>query len=253
VRAIDLNADLGEHDVLTTGDVALLDHVTSASLACGFHAGNRTVMRDAAAACVARGVTIGAHVAFRDRPGFGRRVLDVDPDRLAADVVEQWEALAAEVDTAGGRVAYVKPHGALYTAMAADAGVAGVVVGALADRCDVVVAPPASAVAGPAGAAGIRVVPEGFCDRGYTPGGLLVPRGRPGALVESGAEVGERARSLAVDGGIPSVEGAWVVLRVETVCVHGDHPGAEARARAARAALDATGVAVRSFVPDGAT
>ena len=252
MRAIDLNADLAEHDVLTAGDVALLDHVTSASLACGFHAGNRAVMRAAAAACVARGVVIGAHVSYRDRAGFGRRVLDVDPDRLAADVVEQWEVLTAEVVAAGGAVAYVKPHGALYTAMAVDAGVAGVVVGALAERCDVLVAPPSSAARGPAGVAGVRVVPEGFCDRGYAADGLLVPRGRPGALVESRTEAGLRARSLAVDGGVPTVDGGWADLRVETVCVHGDRPGADVRARAARAALDASGVPVRSFVADGA-
>ncbi|HVC66490.1 MAG TPA: 5-oxoprolinase subunit PxpA [Acidimicrobiales bacterium] len=245
---IDLNADLAEHDVLTADDVSLLDVVTSASLACGFHAGSARVMRDAAEACVARGVAIGAHVSYRDRAGFGRRVLEVAPDRLAADVVEQWEALVAEAAAAGGTVAYVKPHGALYTTMAADPEVAATVTAALAGRCRVLVAPPASALAGPAAAAGIRMVTEGFCDRGYDADGRLVPRTHAGALLDGPAAVGDRARSLAVDRGVHAVDGAWVALEVETLCVHGDRPGAGDRARAARDALHGSGVRVRSFV-----
>jgi UPF0271 protein len=251
VPVIDLNADLAENEVWTVDDAALLDHVTSASLACGFHAGGAGVMRAAAAACVEHGVAIGAHISYRDRDGFGRRDLDVGPDRLAADVVEQWEALAAEVATVGGTVAYVKAHGALYNRMAVDPGVAAVVVGALAARCGVVVAPPASAVAAPAAAAGIRMVAEGFCDRGYDARGLLVPRGHLGALVGDPDAVGDRALALAVDGGVPSVDGAWVALDVRTLCVHGDRPGAVHRARAVRAALAQAGVPVRTFAtPD---
>ena len=125
---MDLNADLAEGDVLTAADLALLDHVTSASLACGFHAGSRPVMRSAAEACVARGVAIGAHVSFRDREGFGRRPLVVSPDQLAADLVEQWETLVDEVAAVGGTVSYVKPHGALYNVMAVDPDVAATVV-----------------------------------------------------------------------------------------------------------------------------
>ncbi len=244
---IDLNADLGEDDDWTAGDLALLDHVTSASLACGFHAGSRSVMRTAAAACVERGVVIGAHVSYRDRDGFGRRALDLPAHRLAADVVEQWEALVDEADAVGGTVAYVKPHGALYHRMATDLAVAATVVDALAGRCGVLVAPPASALAGPARDAGIRVVAEGFCDRGYDARGVLVPRDRGDALVDDPEAVGARARSLAVERGLAAVDGSWVVLEVETLCVHGDHPGAERRARAVRAALDEAGVPVRSF------
>ena len=248
---IDLNADLAEHDVLTVEDLALLDHVTSASLACGFHAGGPSVMRAASEACVARGVAIGAHVSYRDRVGFGRRALDQTPGRLAADVVEQWEALVAAAGAAGGDVTFVKPHGALYHRMAADPDVAAAVVGALAGRCGVLVAPPASAVAAPARTAGIRVVAEGFCDRGYDGTGRLVARDRPGALVEELAAVGGQARSLAVERGVAAVDGTWVALEVETLCVHGDHPGSDARARAVRAALERGGVAVRSFVHPG--
>jgi 5-oxoprolinase (ATP-hydrolysing) subunit A len=251
VPVIDLNADLAEHDELTAEDLALLDHVTSANLACGFHAGGRAVMRAAAEACVARGVTIGAHVSYRDRIGFGRRALDQSPGRLAVDVVEQWEALVDEAVAAGGRVAYAKPHGALYHRMAADPEVASAVVGALAGRCTVVVAPPGSLVGVPARAVGIRVVSEGFCDRAYDDAGSLVPRDRPGALVEDLAGVQAQARSLAVDRGVASVGGRWLPLEVETLCVHGDHPGADARARAVRAALDGDGVVVRSFTVAG--
>ncbi len=249
--AVDLNADLAEHDVLTGEDLTLLDHVTSASLACGFHAGGPDVMRAAAAACVARRVAIGAHVAFRDRDGFGRRALDLAPERLTADVIEQWEALAAEAAAVGGGVVYAKPHGALYHAMSADPAVAGAVVDALAGRCAVLVAPPGSAVVGPARAAGLRVVTEGFCDRGYDAAGRLVARGRAGAVVDDPTAAGDRARSIVVDGGVAAVDGTWVVLGVETLCVHGDHPGAGARAGAVRAALAAAGVTVRAFAVDG--
>ena len=248
---IDLNADLAEHEVWTDDDAALLDHVTSASLACGFHAGGAGVMRDAVAACVERGVAIGAHVSYRDRDGFGRRDLDVGPERLAADVVEQWDALVAEAAVVGGTVTYVKAHGALYNRMAVDPEVAATGVGALAGRCGAVLAPPASAVAAVAGAAGIRLVAEGFCDRGYDDRGLLLPRGAPGALVEDPDAVGDRARALVVDRGVASVGGAWVALDVRTLCIHGDRPGAVTRARAVRAALARAGVPVRSFATPG--
>ena len=249
---MDLNADLAEGDVLTPGDLALLDVVTSASLACGFHAGNRSVMRAAAEACLARGVAIGAHVSYRDRAGFGRRTLDVPADRLTADLVEQWETLVAEVTAAGGRVDYVKPHGALYTAMATDVEVADTVVRALAPRCDVLIGPPGTALSELAAAAGARVVTEGFCDRGYDAGGHLVPRGRPGAHIDDPASAGARARSLAVDGGIHAVDGTWVALSVRTLCIHGDRPGADRIGLAVRRALEAAGVEVRAPGPFGA-
>jgi UPF0271 protein len=251
VPVIDLNADLAEHDVLTAEDLALLDHVTSASLACGFHAGGPAVMRAAAAACVARGVAIGAHVSYRDRIGFGRRALDQTPGSLATDVVEQWEVLVAEAAAVGGTVTYVKPHGALYHRVAGDPEVAAAVVGVLHGRCGVVVAPPGSALVAPARAAGIRVVTEGFCDRGYDARGRPVARDRPGALMEDLDGVRAQTRSLAVERGVATVDGGWVAIEVETLCIHGDHPGAGARARAARAALDLGGVQVRSFTGPG--
>ena len=244
---MDLNADLAEGDVLASADLALLDHVTSASLACGFHAGSRPVMRSAAEACVARGVAIGAHVSFRDREEFGRRPLVVPPDQLAADLIEQWETLVAEVTAVGGTVSYVKPHGALYNVVAADPDVAATVVWALAPRCRVLVGLPVGAHAAPASEAGVTLVPEGFCDRGYDARGLLVPRGGTGDLVDDPEDVGRRARSLALDGGLDAVDGAWVALDVRTLCIHGDHPGAEHRARSVRRTLEAAGVELRAF------
>jgi UPF0271 protein len=249
VPAIDLNADLAEGDELTPSDLALLDVVTSASLACGFHAGNRRVMRSAATACTARGVVIGAHVAYRDRAGFGRRALDTPPDELAADVVEQWEALAEEAGAVGGTIAYVKAHGALYHRLASDPAVAAALVDALASRCPVLVVPPDSAAAAPARASGVRVVAEGFCDRGYDATGALLPRYRDGALVEDPLAAGDQARSLAVGRGVTAVGGGWVDLEVETLCIHGDRPGAEVVAVAVRRALEAGGVTVRPFAP----
>ncbi len=247
VPAIDLNADLAEGDELATSDLALLGLVTSASVACGFHAGSRASMRRAAAECVARGVSIGAHISYRDREGFGRRTQDPAHDRLADDVIEQWETLVEEAAAVGAFVSYVKPHGALYPRMAADPEVAAVVVEALTTRCAVLVAPPGSAVAAPARAASMRLVIEGFCDRGYGPDGALVARGDAGAMIEEPEAVAERARSLAIDRGVPAVDGSWVALDVETLCMHGDGPGADRTGRAVRAALESAGVAVRPF------
>ena len=247
VPVIDLNADLAESDLVRDEDLAMVGLVTSANLACGFHAGNRAVMRALAAACAERGVVVGAHVSYRDRDGFGRRPLDVTPVRLAADLVEQWETLVDEAAAAGAAVAYVKPHGALYHAMAGDPAVADVVVGSLAPHCPVLVAPPASAVEVPARDAGMRVVHEGFVDRGYDPAGHLVDRSEPGALIEDDASVADRARTLAVDHRIVAVDGTWVTLGVDTLCLHGDHAGAVARARAVRDALRVAGVTVTAF------
>jgi len=247
VPAIDLNADLGEGDELMASDLALLGFVSSASVACGFHAGSREVMRAAAAECAARGVSIGAHISYRDREGFGRRSMDPDHDRLAADVIEQWETLVEEAGAVGAVVSYVKPHGALYHRMGADAEVAAVVVEVLASRCAVLVTPPGSAAAEPARAAGMRLVVEGFCDRGYRPSGALVARGERGSILDESDAMAERARSLAVDRGVSAVDGSWVALDVETLCIHGDGPGAERNGRAVRRALESAGVMVRPF------
>jgi UPF0271 protein len=249
---VDLNADLAEGERLTSMDLALLDVVTSASLACGFHAGNRAVMQATAAACLARGVTIGAHVSYRDRGGFGRRPVHREPSLLVDDIIEQCEVLCGEVDAAGGEVAYVKPHGALYNQMGVDAVVAASVVEALARQgIRVLVAQGGTVVAERARRAGLRVVLEGFPDRGYRSDGLLAGRGDPGALISDPAVVGRRAVSLVNRGGVRAIDGAWTAIELETLCVHGDAPDAAEIARAARSALTAGGITVRPFVPNG--
>ena len=252
VVTVDLNADLAEGDTLSAADRLVLDAVTSASLACGFHAGSPSVMRATAAACVERAVVIGAHVSYRDREGFGRRVLPTPADVLVGDILDQWAALVAEVDAVGGSVSYVKPHGALYNQMGTDPAVADAVVEAVA-RLDgtVLVAPAGSVVADSARRAGIRVIPEGFPDRGYLPDGRLVPRSVDGALVDDPVEAARRAVSLVRRHGLEAVDGAWTTVEVETLCIHGDADNAADNARAVRSALESDGIVVHPFLPAG--
>ena len=252
VATIDLNADLAEGEELSAGDLEVLESVTSASLACGFHAGNRDVMRATAEAALRLGVVIGAHVSYRDRDGFGRRAVTVEPAQLVEDIVRQWSTLSDEVGAAGGTVSFVKPHGALYNRMGVDPAVAAAVVDAVSGLdSPVLVAQPGTAVVGPARRAGIRLVAEGFPDRGYLGDGTLAPRHRPGALVDDPAVVADRALSLVGRGGLEAVDGTWVPVEVETLCIHGDAPGAGETARLVRSVLEAGSVHLRSFVSTG--
>lgn len=248
---IDLNADLGEGlgPWRMGDDTALVTLVTSASVACGFHAGDPTTARRTCAAAAAAGTVVGAHVAYRDLVGFGRRFVDVTPDELTDDVVYQVGALQAVAAAAGTRVAYVKPHGALYNALVHHEEQAGAVVRALQDLGGdlPLVTLPHAVVADGARRAGLRVVGEAFADRAYAPDGTLVPRGTTGAVLHDPDEVAARVVRLATGGGVVAVDGTTVRPDAETVCLHGDTPGAVAVARAVRAALDAAGVAVRSF------
>ena len=249
VPAIDLNADLAEGDHLTPSDAAVLDAVTSVSVACGFHAGGPSVMRDTARACVERGVTIGAHVSYRDREHFGRRVVEVDPAQLVEDLTEQCTALAEAADSVGGRVAYLKPHGALYHQMGADPLVAAAVCEAASGQAiGVLVAEQSAVVVEPARRAGLRVVHEGFPDRAYRLDGTLVDRSVEGSVLTDAGEVSRRAVSLVRHGGVESVTGEWTRVAAETLCIHGDSPHAAATALAVRAALAGARVTVRSFV-----
>jgi len=250
VATVDLNADLAEGDELTPTDVGILDSVTSVSLACGFHAGNRGVMRATAHAALQRGIAVGAHVSYRDRDGFGRRVIEVEPDQLVDDILEQWSVLDHEVRSVGGTVTFVKPHGALYNRMGADPSVAASVVEAVARLGGrVLVAQSGTGVVRRAAGAGLRVVAEGFPDRGYLANGSLAPRHRPGALVDDPAIAARRAVSMATRGGVESVDGTWVQIDAQTLCLHGDAPGAVETARQVRAALEAEAMGIRSFVP----
>ncbi|HEY9481401.1 MAG TPA: 5-oxoprolinase subunit PxpA [Micromonosporaceae bacterium] len=251
---MDLNADLGEgFGVWRLGDdEAMLDVITSANVACGFHAGDAATMRHVCVAAAARGVAVGAQVSYRDLAGFGRRRIDYDPGELRDDVLYQIAALDGIARVAGTRVTYVKPHGALYNTAADDEVQANAVVRAVAEY-DVdlaVLGLPASALLRAADAAGLRSVTEGFADRGYLASGRLVPRTQPDALVVDPAAVA--ARALAMAGGeIVAVDGTVVRQRVESICVHGDTPGAVALATSVRQTLSDAGVNLAAFVPRG--
>ena len=229
-RVIDLNADVGEG---VDGDIDLLGLVTSANVACGFHAGDASTMRAVCAEAVERGVAIGAHVGYRDREGFGRRALDVPAATVEAETVEQIRAL----QEAGGRVAYVKPHGALYHWASVDAECAAAIISAMRVIGGglAVLASPGSALLAQASAAGLVAVPEGFVDRAYAPDGSLVPRGSSGAVL--GVEDAVR-QALAI---------ARVRLDVRSLCLHGDTPGALELARRVVAELEAADIELRSF------
>ncbi len=248
---IDLNADLGEgFGIWRLGDDdALVDLVTSANVACGFHAGDPSTMRRVCDRAAARGVAVGAQVSYRDLAGFGRRFVDVEPAELTDDLLYQLAALDGIARVAGTRVSYVKPHGALYNAAVTHEGHARAVVDAVVayDRRLPVLGLPGSALLRGVEAAGMRPVVEGFADRGYTPEGALVPRRRPGAVIEEPAAVAERAVRMATDAVVVAVDGTRLLMPVESVCVHGDTPGAVALARAVRDALDAAGVTVARF------
>ena len=248
---IDLNADLGEgFGVWRLGDdEALLGLVTSANVACGFHAGDPSTMRRVCAQAVARGVAVGAQVSYRDLAGFGRRFLDVDPGELTDDLLYQLAALDGIARVAGTGVTYVKPHGALYNAALTHAGHARAIVDAVVayDRRLPVLGLPGSELLRGAEAAGLRPVVEGFADRGYTPEGSLVPRRDVGALVEDPALVAERAVRMAADGVVVAVDGTRLRMPIESVCVHGDTPGAAGLAAAVRGALESAGLTLAPF------
>ena len=248
---VDLNSDLGEgFGVWTLGDdEALLDVVSSANVACGFHAGDPDILRRVCGQAAERGVVIGAQVGYRDLPGFGRRSIDVAPESLVNDVLFQIGALDAFARVAGTRVAYVKPHGALYNRIVHDEDQAAAVVEAvrLYGPSLPLLGLPGSAVLRLAAEAGLTPVQEAFADRGYTAQATLVPRTRPGALLHDPREVAARVVRMVTSGSVTSVEGTDVAVSARSVCVHGDSPGAVAMAVAVRAALLDAGVQIRPF------
>jgi len=250
---IDLNCDLGEGlDPWRPGepglDARLLDVVTSANVACGGHAGDARTMAAVCHAAVERGVAIGAHPSYVDREHFGRRALDVPPAELRAQVADQIATLVRIATEQGGRVAYVKPHGALYNVVAHDEEQAAAVLDGIADVGMLpVVGLPGSAVLRLAAERGLRAVAEGFADRGYRGDGSLVPRSEPGALVTDAAVVAARVVAMASRGEVVAADGASVALDVDTLCVHGDTPGAVALAVGVRRALVAVGLEVGAF------
>ncbi len=248
--SVDLNADVGEsYGRWSLGDdEALLAVVTSANVACGAHAGDATTMRRSCELAVQHVVRVGAQVGYRDLAGFGRRFVDIDPDELADDVVVQIGALEAAARVAGTRVSYVKPHGALYHAVVTHEAQAAAVVAAVRayDPGLVVVGLPGSALLELVGRGGLAVVREGFADRAYTGSGTLVDRRLAGAVLHDPEAIAGRAVRMVREGVVEAVDGALVELAVDTVCLHGDTPGAVQIARAVRAALEAAGIAVRA-------
>ncbi|MEV0558709.1 MULTISPECIES: LamB/YcsF family protein [unclassified Streptomyces] len=252
MSTIDLNADLGEgfgHWRLTD-DEQLLSVVTSANVACGFHAGDAATMRRVCDLAAERGVRIGAQVSYRDLAGFGRRAMDVPPYELASEVAYQIGALEVFTRAAGARVAYVKPHGALYNRVVHDEEQAGAVVEGvmLADATLPVLGLPGSRLLDAAGKAGLPVVTEAFADRAYTEEGTLVPRGRDGAVITDPNTVVERSVTLARSGVVTSHSGRDIPVRARSLCLHGDTPGAVDLARLVRARLEESGIRVEAFV-----
>ncbi|GLY89757.1 LamB/YcsF family protein [Actinoallomurus iriomotensis] len=245
---IDLNADLGEGfgPWRLGDDLALLSIVTSANVACGFHAGDPLIMRRTCAAAVERGVAIGAQVSYRDLAGFGRREMDVAPEELTAEVLYQIAALDGIARAEGGRVRYVKPHGALYNRLVRDPAQAEAVAAAVVayDPSLPLLTLPGSALHD---VGGVTVVDECFADRAYNPDGTLVSRRRPGAVIEDEQEVAARAVRMAVDGTVESIGGSVVRVAARSMCVHGDTPGAVGLARAVRTTIERAGVRLGPF------
>lgn len=255
VASIDLNSDLGESfGVWRMGDdEAMLEVVSSANIACGFHAGDPSTLRRVCSAAVANGVAIGAQVAYPDLAGFGRRYIDIDAAELRDAVLYQLGALDAFAQVAGSEVRYVKPHGALYHSTIADAAQAGAVVDAAAeyDPSLAVLGAPGSQLLQLAEEAGLEPVGEAFADRAYLADGRLVPRREPDSVLVDPADVAARAVRLAAAHEVLAVDGSVVLVEARSLCVHGDTPGAVDLARAVRDALDEAGVGVRAFVVAG--
>jgi len=252
VAVIDLNSDLGESfGAWTLGDdAAMLDLVTSANVAGGFHAGDPATLLRTCRDAAERSVRIGAQVGYRDLAGFGRRFIDVSEADLTADVIYQIGALDALARTAGSSVTYVKPHGALYNAIVHHRDQARAVVAAVraVNPSLPVLGLPGSVFLEEAAAAGLRTVTEAFADRAYTPEGTLVPRTQPGAVVHDPDTVAARVLQLVTSGTIEAIDGTRITVPAETICVHGDTPAAVEMAMAIRKLLDDEKIHVKPFV-----
>jgi UPF0271 protein len=233
---VELNADVGEG---MGHDVALLEVIDRANIACGFHAGDAASMGETVRGAIDNGVAVGAHVSYLDREGFGRRRLAVSEDELIAQLREQIETLTEVAGGLGAAVGHLKAHGALYNDAASDRGRAELIVTVMADypSVDLLLAPETSAMAEVASLMGVRVLREGFPDRGYNPDGTLADRGLDGAVVDDPETVALRAHRMATSATIDAMDGSVIPLRVDTVCVHGDSLEAIANAREVRARL----------------
>lgn len=247
--SIDLNSDMGESfGAYTLGhDAALLDYVTSANIACGFHGGDPRVMARTVALAHAKGVEVGAHPSYPDLVGFGRREMAVSPDEAYDDLLYQLGALFAFCRAAGTPLRHVKPHGAIYNRAAVDEPLAMALARAVAafDRDLILVGLPNSATERAARAAGIPYAREAFADRAYNPDGTLASRKLAGAVISDPLEVARRAVQMVTQRRVRTPDGGEIALEAETLCIHGDTPGAPELARVVRAALVEAGVAIR--------
>jgi UPF0271 protein len=245
---IDLNSDLGESfGAWRMGDdSAMLDVVSSANVACGFHAGDPAGILRTLRAAAERGIAIGAHVGYRDLVGFGRRNMDPTSDELIGDVIYQIGALKGLAAAAGTRVTYVKPHGALYNTIAFDTRQASDVIAAIlaVDATLALVALAGSPLIAQARAAGLTVVAEAFADRGYTADGALVSRREAGAVLHDPDVIAKRMVRLVREGVLEAIDGTMTKIDAQSICVHGDSPGAVAIAQRLRSALEEAGIAI---------
>lgn len=246
---IDLNADLGESfgPYEIGQDQRVLELVSSANVACGFHGGDPSVMLETVLLASRAGTAVGAHPGFPDREGFGRRHMELSAAQVEADALYQIGALSAFCRAAGVEMRHVKAHGALHHAAVADRAIADALARAV-KRYDpglLFVALPGTHLEAAGRAAGLGVSREGFVDRGYLPDGRLVPRGRPGAFIENPKRAAERAVAMVRHGQVEAVDGSLVAVRVETLCVHGDNPRAPEFLLAVRGALKEAGIEIR--------
>lgn len=248
---IDINSDLGESfGAWAMGDdVSMLSIVTSANIACGFHAGDPAGILSVLKEAAKRGVSVGAHIGYRDLVGFGRRNMDPSSTELVGDTIYQIGALQGLAKAAGTRVRYVKPHGALYNTIANDARQAyDVITGIKAvDPSFALLALSGAPIVEQARAAGLTVVCEAFADRAYNADGSLVSRRLPGAIIHDPKAIAERMLRLVAEGRITAVDGTDIELEAQSICVHGDTPAAVAIARALREALATNGVDLKPF------
>ncbi len=247
--SMDLNADLGEgYGLYTFGsDDELLESISSANIACGYHAGDPRLMRETAERCLARGIAVGAHPGLPDRLGFGRREINVTPEEACDYVLYQTGALLAFVRAAGGTLGHVKLHGALYHMAMTDKAISDAIVQGLCrlDRKLMLFGLPGSRLEASANESGMAFVAEGFADRAYMPDGSLAPRRLPGAVLHEDTKAAEQALSLAIRGEASTIGGGNVAVGIRTLCIHGDATNAAERARTIRHALEKNGVQIR--------
>jgi UPF0271 protein len=249
---IDLNSDLGESfGPWPMGqDAALMDSISSANVACGFHAGDPGTMRATITLAREKGVAIGAHPGFPDLVGFGRREMKASPAEVEDLVLYQVSALAGMAAAQGVRLQHVKAHGALYNMACRDRALADAIAKAVAtfDRSLILFGLPNSELLRAGEAAGLPVAAEVFADRAYDPDGSLTSRAKPGSVIHDTAAVVERAIRMVKDRQVIAVDGSTIALRADTICLHGDTPGAADHARAVRAGLQQAGIAVESLI-----